>query len=283
MSLLKNLPEIRADNRLASYLQFDMRQDALEKWTPEIRAAADGQDASISMYAPIGQTWDGEGVTAKRIGAALRSIGDKAVTVNVNSPGGDFFEGVAIYNLLRAHPAKVTVNVMGLAASAASVVAMAGDEINMGEGSFLMIHNAWVVAMGNRHDMRDAADYLEPFDAAMRDLYAARSGMPAKKIADMMDNETYIGATQAIKDGFATGLLDRSSITTDTSAQSSKRALALVESAMAKAGYSRSARREALHALFTDKPGAVHDDAKPSAGDDIAASLQTLINTLKGN
>jgi len=283
MSLLKTLPEIRADNRLASCLQFDMRQDALDKWAPEIRAAADGNDASISMYAPIGQTWDGEGVTAKRIGAALRSIGEKDVTVNVNSPGGDFFEGVAIYNLLRAHPAKVTVNIMGLAASAASVIAMAGDEIHMGDGAFLMIHNAWVVAMGNRHDMREAADYLEPFDEAMRDLYAARTGLSAKKIAELMDNETYIGATQAIKDGFATGLLDRGSIKTEASAQGNKRALALVESAMAKAGYSRSARRDALQALFTDKPGAVHDDAKPSAGEDIAASLQSLFNTLKGN
>lgn len=282
MSLLKTLPEIRADNRLASHLQFDTRQDALDKWTPEIRASTSNGDASISMYAPIGQTWDGDGVTAKRISAALRSIGDKDVTVNVNSPGGDFFEGVAIYNLLRAHPAKVTVNVMGLAASAASVIAMAGDEINIGDGAFLMIHIAWVVAMGNRHDMREAADYLEPFDEAMRDLYAARTGLSAKKIAELMDNETYIGATQAIKDGFATGLLERDAVTTDTSAQGNKKALALVETAMAKAGYSRTARRDALQALFTDKPGAVLEDATPCAGEDIAATLQNLLTTLKG-
>lgn len=282
MSLLKTLPEIRADNRLNS-AQFDLREDALAKWIPEVRAAEGENDKTISMYAPIGENWDGTGVTAKRIGAALRAIGNKDVTVNVNSPGGDFFEGVAIYNLLRAHPAKVTINVMGLAASAASVIAMAGDEIHMGEGAFLMIHNAWVLAAGNRHDLREAADYLEPFDVEMQNLYAARTGLPVKTIAKMMDKESYIGATQAIADGFATGLLDRGAITSDTSASAANtRALALVESAMAKAGYSRSARRDTLQNLFTGKPGAAPEDATPGAGEDIAASLHNLIQSLKG-
>lgn len=152
---LRNLPEIRADHRLGA-AQFDLRPDAIERWQPDVRAASEG-DATISIYDAIGDNWDGTGVTAKRIGAALRNIGARDVTVNVNSPGGDFFEGVAIYNLLREHQGKVTVRVMGLAASAASVIAMAGDEILMGDGSFLMIHNAWAVAIGNRHDMADAA------------------------------------------------------------------------------------------------------------------------------
>ncbi len=135
---LRKLPEIKAERRLGP-AQFDMRPDALERWEPEVRAAESGDNA-ISIYDPIGENWEGTGVTAKRISAALRSIGQKDVVVNVNSPGGDFFEGVAIYNLLREHQAKVTVNVMGLAASAASVIAMAGDEVLMGDGSFLMIH-----------------------------------------------------------------------------------------------------------------------------------------------
>lgn len=88
----------------------------------------------------------GEGVTAKRISAALRAIGEQDIVVNLNSPGGDMFEGLAIYNLLRAHSGKVTVNILGIAASAASIIAMAGDEIKMGRGAFLMIHNCW--AMG---------------------------------------------------------------------------------------------------------------------------------------
>ena len=283
MSLLK-LPEIRADARIAT-AQFDLRQDALEAWEPGVRASANDGAATISMYTPIGQTYDGEGVTARRIGAALRNIGDNDVVVNMNSPGGDFFEGVAIYNLLRMHSAKVTINVMGIAASAASVIVMAGDEINMGEGAHLMIHNAWTVVAGNRHDMIEAAAYLEPFDNAMRDMYAARTGIDATAIAAMMDGETFISASDAVAKGFATGKLDRAAVTKDTKAAQHMKVLATVESSLAKSGLSRTARRETLNALFNDKPGAVvKPDATPGAGNDpqVEASLRNLLNTLKG-
>ncbi|AWL04235.1 head maturation protease, ClpP-related [Massilia oculi] len=283
MSLLQ-LPEIWADARMAS-ANFDLRQDALEAWEPGVRAAAGDQPETISMYGPIGQTWDGEGVTSRRIGAALRSIGNKDVEVNLNSPGGDFFEGVAIYNLLRGHSAKVTVNVMGIAASAASVIAMAGDEVKMGDGSHLMIHNASVVAAGNRHDMLEAAAYLEPFDNAMRDMYAARTGIKPAEIEAMMDKETFIGADDAIAKGFATGKLDRAAVTKDTKAAQQMKVLATVESSLAKSGLSRSARRETLNALFNGKPGAAAGpDATPGAGNDteVEASLQSLLNTMQG-
>jgi len=276
---LRKLPEIRADHRLGA-AQFDLRPDALEKWQPEVRAAAEG-DASISIYDTIGEGWDGAGVTAKRIGAALRSIGARDVVVNINSPGGDFFEGVAIYNQLRDHKAKVTIRVMGLAASAASVIAMAGDEILMGGGSFLMVHNAWAVAIGNRHDMADASKRLEPFDAAMANVYASRAGISVTEAAALMDNETWIGAEQAVEDGFADGLIDRADIKEEPQAATGKRALALVEASMAKAGHSRSMRRDTLKSLFSGMPSAA-EPAKPSAGDDIAALLQTMTTTLRG-
>lgn len=279
MSLL-SLPEIKADARIGA-AQFDMRPDALERWEPGVCAAAEDA-ASISIYEQIGASWDGSGVTASRISSILRNIGARDVVVNVNSPGGDFFEGVAIYNLLRQHKAKVTVQVMGLAASAASVIAMAGDEILMGDGAFLMIHNAWAVAVGNRHDFQAASEQLAPFDAAMADVYAARSGLSAKKAAAMMDAETWIGATQAVKDGFATGTIDRSAITQDPKAQDSKKYLALVEASMARAGHSRSVRRDALKSLFSGTPGAAENNATPSAGNAVAASLQSLLNNLKG-
>ncbi|MBU9461360.1 Clp protease ClpP [Burkholderia multivorans] len=280
MSLLQ-LPEIRADHRLGA-AQFDVRPDALERWNPDVRAANADDAAAISIYDSIGDNWEGTGVTAKRISAALRNIGAREVTVNVNSPGGDFFEGVAIYNLLREHKAKVTVNVMGLAASAASVIAMAGDEILMGDGAFLMIHNAWAVAIGNRHDMAAAAATLAPFDAAMAKLYAQRAGISEETAAAMMDKETWIGADQAVKDGFATGKLDSAPIAMDTNTSSGRKAMALIEASMARAGYSRSMRRDALKALFDGKPGATAENATPGAGEDVAASLHTLINALKG-
>ncbi|WP_367672858.1 Clp protease ClpP, partial [Serratia symbiotica] len=82
-----------------------------------------------------------------------------------------------IYNLLREYPGKVTVKVLGLAASGASIIAMAGDEIQIGRGAFLMIHNCWVVAVGNRHDFAAMAENMAPFDNAMADIYSARSGL----------------------------------------------------------------------------------------------------------
>lgn len=277
MSILK-LPEIRADHRLGA-AQFDVRPDALERWQPEVRAASEG-DASISVYDAIGEDWEGTGVTAKRIGAALRAIGTRDVVVNVNSPGGDFFEGVAIYNLLRNHQAKVTVRVMGLAASAASVIAMAGDEILMGDGAFLMVHNAWAVAIGNRHDMKDASERLAPFDAAMAAVYASRAGITPEQAAALMDKETWIGAAQAVADGFATGLIERTEIKEEAQPQSSRKALAMVEASMARAGHSRSVRRDALKSLFSSTPGAADDNAMPSAGS-TAALLLSLTNSLK--
>lgn len=281
MSLLQ-LPEIKADSRIGS-AQFDMRPDALERWEPSVRAAASDDAAAVSIYEQIGASWDGSGMTASRMSGILRSLGARDIVVNINSPGGDFFEGVAIYNLLRQHKAKVTVQVMGLAASAASVIAMAGDEILMGEGSFLMIHNAWAVAVGNRHDFLAASEQLAPFDAAMAEVYSARSGLSLDQAAAMMDKETWIGAAQAIKDGMATGMVDRADVIHDTKAQDGKKYLALVEASMARAGHSRSVRRDALKSLFSGTPGAAESKTTPSAGQEMAASLQSLLANLKGN
>lgn len=278
MSLLK-LPEIKAST--VSRVQFDARPDALERWEPEIKAAT-SDEATISIYDPIGWSYDGEGVTAKRVAAALRAIGDRDVTVNINSPGGDFFEGVTIYNLLREHPHKVTVKIMGLAASAASVIAMSGDDVRMTDGSFLMIHNAWAIAIGNRHDMREAADWLEPFDAAMAEVYAARSGLDTTEVAAMMDRETWMGVDDAIESGFATGRIGGEQVTRDTQASSQTKHLAIVEAAMAKAGYTRSKRRDVLKSLFSGKPGAAENTVMPSADPAVTAQLQSLIQTMKG-
>lgn len=278
MSLLK-LPEIHADARLKT-VAFDLRTDAVERWTPGVRAAT-SDDSSISVYDTIGESWDGSGVTAKRIAAALRSIGENPVTVNVNSPGGDFFEGVAIYNLLREHPAKVTVRVLGLAASAASVIAMAGDEILMGDGAFFMVHNAWAVAVGNQHDMRAAAALLAPFDDAMAGLYAKRTGADKAHVAKLMDAETWLGAEASIDEGFASGMVDSAEIKNNASASTANKPLALIESIMAKAGCTRGARRDLLKSMFAAMPSAGDKSPMPSAGDEIAATLQTLIATLK--
>ena len=113
------------------------------------------------------------------------------------------------------HDGEVTVKVLSLAASAASVVAMAGDKIQIARAGFFMVHNGWVVAMGNRHDLRDIAEWLEPFDSAMADIYAARTGSDAKAMAKLMDGETWLGGSAAIEKGFADELLPSDQVEND--------------------------------------------------------------------
>ncbi len=204
---IKNLP-VAPTGRPSASVRSEILPRAMERWSPEVRAADRDEERSISIYDAIGyDPWTGEGVTAKRVAAALRSLGKGPVTVNINSPGGDMFEGLAIYNLLREHEGEVNVKVLGLAASAGSVIAMAGDTVQIARAGFLMIHNAWVVAMGNRNDMRELAAWLEPFDAAMADIYSTRTGLESKAVAKLMDSESWIGGAAAVDQGFADELL----------------------------------------------------------------------------
>lgn len=241
----------------------DLPAAAMERWNGSIRAARDS-DNSISIFDVIGADYWGEGVTASRIAGALRSLNGADVTVNINSPGGDMFEGLAIYNLLREYDGKVTVKVLGLAASAASIIAMAGDEVQIGRGAFLMIHNCWVYAMGNRHDLAQIAADMAPFDKAMSDIYQARSGLDAETVDRMMDGETYIGGSEAVEKGFADSLLSADEIADDD--ESPAAALRKLDALLAKANTPRSERRKLLKALSGSTPGAAATpDGTPSA------------------
>ncbi|EIZ8957172.1 head maturation protease, ClpP-related [Cronobacter sakazakii] len=241
----------------------DLPAAAMERWNGSIRAARDG-DNSISIFDVIGADYWGEGVTASRIAGALRSLNGADVTVNINSPGGDMFEGLAIYNLLREYDGKVTVKVLGLAASAASIIAMAGDEVQIGRGAFLMIHNCWVYAMGNRHDLAQIAADMAPFDKAMSDIYQARSGLDADTVDKMMDGETYIGGSEAVEKGFADSLLSADEIADDD--ESPAAAIRKLDALLAKANTPRSERRKLLKALSGSTPGAAATpDGTPSA------------------
>ncbi|ELY3748289.1 Clp protease ClpP [Cronobacter sakazakii] len=241
----------------------DLPAAAMERWNGSIRAARDG-DNSISIFDVIGADYWGEGVTASRIAGALRSLNGADVTVNINSPGGDMFEGLAIYNLLREYDGKVTVKVLGLAASAASIIAMAGDEVQIGRGAFLMIHNCWVYAMGNRHDLAQIATDMAPFDKAMSDIYQARSGLDAATVDKMMDGETYIGGREAVEKGFADSLLSADEIADDE--ESPAAALRKLDALLAKANTPRSERRKLLKALSGSTPGAAATpDGTPGA------------------
>jgi ATP-dependent Clp protease protease subunit len=253
-------------------------EGALDRWNPGVKAASE-DTPSISIYEVIGEDpWTGAGVTVKRIDAALRSIGNKDIIVNINSPGGDVFEGIAIFNRLREHQGRVNVKVLGLAASAASVIAMAGDNIEIGASSFLMIHNAWVLAVGNRHDMREVADFLEPFDRALADVYVARSGQSLDDVQAAMDAETWFNGSQAVELGYADALLPADAIANDDPPppeEDSVKALSRAEMALCH-DMPRAAARDLLNKI-KGKPDAAQD-AKPDAGDDELAAL--LANSL---
>lgn len=245
----------------------DLPSSAMDRWNGGIKAAK-SDDNSISVFDVIGADWYGDGVTASRIAAALRSIGGADVTVNINSPGGDMFEGLAIYNLLREYEGKVTVKVLGLAASAASIIAMAGDEVQIGRGAFLMIHNCWVYAMGNRHDLQQIAADMVPFDKAMNDIYSARTGLDAATIDAMMDAETYIGGSDAVEKGFADRLLSADEIADGDDSPAA--ALRKLDAMLAKTDAPRSERRKLLKALTGGKPGAAAiPEGMPGATDEI--------------
>ncbi|SMH29607.1 head maturation protease, ClpP-related [Azospirillum agricola] len=272
---LRNLPVAQAFERPEG-LHWDPPSDALERWSATASAAAD-EPGTISIMDVIGvDWWTGEGVTAKRISGALRAIGAKPVTVSVNSPGGDMFEGLAIYNLLREHPAEVTVKVMGLAASAASIIAMAGDRIEVGLGSFLMIHNAWGSVVGNRHDWRAAADTFEQYDAAMADIYAARTGQTVKAVAQLMDAETFMRASEAVDKGFADATFNDPAPSSDgATARAELSARRRLDALLAKDGLPRSERRRLMReALGTSS--AAEPPATLRAGFDPAAALRLL-------
>lgn len=247
----RNLPAALAGARVGG-VRFDLSAKALERWNPSVQAAT-SEDNTISVFDVIGQDyWTGEGVTAKRIAAALRSIGERDVVVNINSPGGDMFEGLAIYNLLREHKGSVTVKVLGVAASAASIIAMAGDEVQIARAGFLMIHNAWICACGNRHDFRDFADYLEPFDASMADIYAARTGQDLATVQKMMDGETWIGGAAAIEQGFADALLASDEVAEQDEDKPAAVAVRRIEAALRASGMPRT---EAMRLISDFKAG----------------------------
>ena len=251
---------------------------AFDRWNPAIKAS-DENDNTIGIYDPIGYDyWDDSGVTAKRISAALRSLDGADVVVNINSPGGDVFEGLAIYNLLREYKGHVTVRVLGVAASAASFIAMAADEIQIARAGFFMIHNAWTGLWGNRNDLRETADFLEQIDDTIADIYHVKSGLSMDELKADMDKERWINGRDAIDSGFADAFLPSDVVVEDTKNFTKEKVAAhKADILLAKAGMSRSSRRELIQDLM-GTPGATNQ-ATPSASNDVLESvLQSMRN-----
>lgn len=168
-------------------------------------AKADAGVAEISIYDEIG-AW---GITAKDFQREFRALGPvKDIRVSINSPGGEVFDGLAIHNMLKRAKARVTVTVDGIAASIASVIAMAADELIMPANSMLMIHNPSGVVVGTSKDMRELADALDKIRGSLVSAYADKSGLEPDAIVEMLDAETWLSADEAVALGFADTIED---------------------------------------------------------------------------
>jgi ATP-dependent Clp protease, protease subunit len=164
--------------------------------------------ADILIYEDVGASWFG-GVSAKDFATQLKDLGKvEQLNIRINSYGGDVFDGLAIYRQLADHKAKKIVHIDGVAASIASIIAMAGEEIRIAEAGFLMIHDAWGMAVGDATTLRDMASLLEATTSSLTDIYIARTKKEPAQVRSWMMKETWFNATEAVANGFATSVTE---------------------------------------------------------------------------
>nr|WP_207749931.1 head maturation protease, ClpP-related [Clostridium tyrobutyricum] len=171
----------------------------------KFNAKENSDEGELLLYGDISDsTWWGDEITPKNFKEELDSLGDiKTLNVYINSGGGDVFAGQAIYSMLKRHSATVNVYVDGLAASIASIIAMAGDNVKMPKNAMLMVHNPWSFGMGNANDFRKLADDLDKVRESMISVYEDKTGMEKEKIVELLDAETWMTAEKAVEFGFA--------------------------------------------------------------------------------
>ncbi len=156
-------------------------------------------DAHVYVYDVIDSWW---GASAAALVEALKGAGDRHVHLHINSPGGDVFEARAMAAAIVAHTGKVTSHVDGLAASAATYLAMAGNEVRMTDGGLFMIHNSWTMAWGDKSELRDTANLLEKVDGSIASDYARQTGKTLDQVVAWMDATTWFTAAEAKDHGF---------------------------------------------------------------------------------
>ncbi len=168
-------------------------------------AAAADKLPILSLVEEIG-FW---GMQSKDFRDQLNKVDGPKLRVEIDSPGGDVFAGLAMFNMLKNSGKEIIVSVVGVAASAASIVAMAGDEIEMPENTFMMVHNPWGVAVGNADEMRETADVLDKIGSSLLKTYAKRTGKSEEELAPMLAKDTWLTADECLEMGFATKVTDK--------------------------------------------------------------------------
>lgn len=170
-----------------------------------IRSEIDGDTATVYVYDIIDAYW---GVSANDFARTLGAITAPNINLRINSPGGDVFEARAMMAAIAEHPATIVAKVDGLAASAATALTLACDSVEIVDGGFYMIHQAWTLALGNADDMRTTANLLDKIDAVLVDGYAKKSGKSADEIKAWMASETWFTAQEAVDAGFANAIVE---------------------------------------------------------------------------
>lgn len=178
-------------NKMAAGIKHQFKTEATEDTT------------EITIYGDIGESWWGESISANDIKNALKEVSTDTITIRLNSPGGDAFDGIAIYNQLKNHDAKVIGIVDGLAASAASIIAMGCDEIIMNTGSMMMIHEASTFTWGTKADIKKTLNALEGIDKSIADIYMDRYAGTREELNALVEGETWFTASEAVEAGLA--------------------------------------------------------------------------------
>lgn len=167
--------------------------------------AKEDQTADIYIYDEIG----GWGISARRFTEDLLSLGNLShINLHIHSPGGEVFDGIAIYNQLKNHSATITVYIDGLAASMASVIAMVGDTVIMPKNAMMMIHKPWGVSWGDANDMREYADLLDKLENVLIPAYVAKTGKTTEEITAMLEQETWLDGDECVEHGFADKVIE---------------------------------------------------------------------------
>tara|TARA_R100000654_G_scaffold20855_2_gene42089 strand:- start:13308 stop:14297 length:990 start_codon:yes stop_codon:yes gene_type:complete len=175
----------------------------MKKWY-DVKASTSTNPVDVYIFDEIGSS----NINAKSFISEIRNYKKRPMNLHINCVGGDVFEGMAIYNVLRKREYKTTVYIEGIAASMGSVIALAADEIIMAENSLFMIHNAWGGAMGEAKDLEKTASLLNKISAEIADIYVKKTNLSYEKIKNMMDEETWLNADEAYNLGFVDSISD---------------------------------------------------------------------------
>ena len=172
----------------------------------------DDKNAELMLYGDIAESFWGDTISAKEVTEYLADLDVENINVYINSNGGVVDTAIAINNALRRHKAKVTVNIDGIAASAATLITCAGDTVRMPKNALFMIHNPLTIAMGDSEEMRKQADVLEKYKNSITETYLQKVNIDKEKLSELMDNESWLSAEEALKYGFIDEIIENTDI-----------------------------------------------------------------------